>query len=643
MNLMKEQLPLILMAPDPEKGNPVLQRNLGKIRHNFVDKPHIFIGMGSCGIIAGAEKVKKAVETHLKNNKIEAEVIETGCIGICTEEPILDIQIPGRSRLSFSKVNEESALEIIDAVTNNFLPDITPLCQYPHSKLTDWDEVPYIGNLTFFKSQNKILTNRCGIINPENIDDYIASDGYKGFAKAITAHTSGEVCKIIAESELKGRSGSAYLTGQKWQAGLDQNSGTKYIICNADESDPGSFVDRHLVEGDPHQVIEGLAIGAYAIQASKAIIYIRNRYQLAIKRLKLAIKQAYDYGLLGENIFNSGFNLDISIKIGPGAHVCGEETALIASLEGKRGMPEPKPPYPVEKGLFGKPTVVNNTETLANAPVIIRNGAEWFKSIGTNTSFGTKLFSVSGKIAKTGVVEIEMGTKIRDILQTCGGVPGDQDLKAVHVGGPSGGIIDTSHIDLCIDYDELEEAGLRMGSGSFLVLDDDNCILSLAKYFMRFIQQESCGKCIPCREGSQRMLEILERITQKPYYESGHESLERFKGVIQLEGLSKVMQETSLCGLGQYAPNTVLSSLKYFRDEYEEHIFDRKCRAGVCKGLKSYIIDVDACIGCTVCAQKCPADAIIGTARNPYFIVQEKCIGCGECYDHCKFNAISIK
>ncbi len=643
MNLIKEHLPLILMAPNPEKGNPVLQRNMSKIRHQHVDKMHIFFGMGSCGIIAGAEKVKNSILNHLKQQEIDATYSDVGCIGLCSEEPIIDIQIPGRSRISFSRVTEETAIEIIDAISNNMLPDTNILGQYPSEKLTEWQDVPYMKKLSFFKAQDKTLTRNCGINSPDEIDEYITTGGYKGLIKAITSHRSEEVCQIVLDAKLKGRSGSAFLTGEKWLSALNQQESTKYIICNADEADPGSFVDRHLAEGDPHQIVEGLAIGAYAIQASKAIIYIRNKYTLAISRLKEAIKQAYDYGLLGDNVFNSGYNLDMMIKIGPGAYVCGEETALIASLEGKRGMPEPKPPYPSEKGLFGKPTVVNNLETFANVPGILRNGIDWYISKGTPSSHGTKLFSISGKIARTGVIEVEMGTKIRDILQTAGGVPGEPDLKAVHIGGPSGGIVDTNNIDLPIDYDELDKAGLRLGTGSFLVLDEKNCILNLAKYFMRFIQHESCGKCIPCREGSQRMLEILERITQKSYHETGHESLERFKGVIQLESLSKVMQETSLCGLGQYAPNTILSSLKYFRDEYEEHIFDRKCQAGVCKGLKSYIIDVDACIGCTVCAKKCPADAIIGTPRNPYFIVQEKCIGCGECYDHCKFNAISIK
>jgi NADH:ubiquinone oxidoreductase subunit F (NADH-binding)/Pyruvate/2-oxoacid:ferredoxin oxidoreductase delta subunit/(2Fe-2S) ferredoxin len=643
MNLMKEHLPLLLMAPEPEKGNMVLQRNLAKIRHDYVDKPVIYVGMGTCGVIAGADKTKIAIQEYLKVNQIDADLVDVGCIGLCSEEPIVDIQIHGRTRLSFAKVQPENVNEIIDAVLHNVLPENLVLGQYPKTRLTLWEDVPEIANVDFFREQQRNVYGQCGIIQPESIDEYVANGGYRGFIKALTAYKSQEICEIVLNSGLKGRSGSAYLTGEKWKLALSQNSETRYFICNADESDPGAFVDRNLIEGDPHLIIEGIAIGANAIRASKAYIYIRNDYHLAIRRLNIAIRQAYDYGLLGQNIFNSGFNLDIIIKLGPGAHVCGEETALIASLEGRRGTPSAKPPFPVESGLFGKPTVVNNVETLANIPGIILKGADWFRETGYNNSFGTKLFSVSGKIAKPGIVEIPMGTKLRQILQILGGVPGDHDLKAVHIGGAAGGILNINNLDLPIDYDELENAGLRMGSGSFLVLDNDNCILSLVKYFMRFIQKESCGKCIPCREGSQQMLDIMNRITQKQYDETGHEALERFKGIIQLESLAKLMQETSLCGLGQYAPNTVMTSLKYFRHEFEAHIFDRKCEAGVCKGLKTYIIDVDKCTGCTVCAKKCPADAIIGTARNPFFIVQEKCIGCGACYEHCKFNAISIK
>src|SRR6056297_430836 len=482
MNLIKEHLPLLLMGPFPPKGNTVLQQSIAATQHDFVRKPVIYIGMGSCGIIAGAEKTKIAIIDHLKSEIIDAEIVDVGCIGICSAEPVVDVQIPGRTRISFSRVTEEKAIELIDAITNNFLPDITILGQYPQASLSEWEEVPYIRKQGFFKAQNKILTQRTGRIAPENIDEYITSGGYRAFAKAISANTSDEICDIVRLSGLNGRSGSAYLTGDKWKMALEQTETPKYLICNADESDPGAFVDRHLVEGDPHQIIEGIAIAAYAIQANRAIIYIRNQYQLGIKRLKKAIKQATEYHLLGENILNSGFELYIDVKIGPGAHVCGEETALIASLEGKRGMPQPKPPYPVEKGLFGKPTVVNNLETLANIPYIMREGTETFKKTGTDKNPGTKLLSVSGKIAITGVLEVEMGTPVRDVLQTCGGVPGEKELKAVHIGGPSGGVLNTSQIDMPLDFDAMDEAGLRMGSGSFLVLDQSNCIISLARY-----------------------------------------------------------------------------------------------------------------------------------------------------------------
>ena len=643
MNFILEHLPVILTAKKISNNNAVLQRNITKLRHEHVDKTHVFIGMGSCGIIAGAKKCKDALINHSKKLDIEVNFVDVGCIGLCSEEPIIDIQIPGRPRISFTNVTPELSIEIFDAIVNNFIPDLPVLGQYPYDKLTLWEDVPLINENIFFKEQKKTITKRCGIIAPESIDEYIAHNGYKGFINAISNYTSKEVCSLIIDSELKGRSGSAYPTGEKWLRVNEKTSTQKYFICNADESDPGAFVDRFLIEGDPHQIIEGISIGAYATQCSKAIIYIRNRYHLAIERIKKAIKDAKAYGLLGENIFNSGFNLNIIISVGPGALVCGEETALISCIEGKRGIPRPKPPYPVESGLFDYPTVVNNCETLANIPFILRKGANKFKEIGLEQTFGTKLFSVSGKIAKTGVVEFELGSSIRDIIQTCGGILKNKELKAVHIGGPTGGFLPEEELDTKLEFSNLEDKGLRMGSGSFLVIDNENCIVSIAKYFMKVIQKESCGKCIPCREGSQRMLEILEKISHKIYNETGYEALERFKGVLQLNSLSQVMRDTSLCGLGQHAPNTIDSALRYFKNEFEEHIFERKCRAGVCKGLKTFIIDVDICNGCTLCSKRCPADAIIGTAHNPYFIVQEKCIGCGECYQQCKFNAITIK
>ncbi len=422
----------------------------------------------------------------------------------------------------------------------------------------------------------------------------------------------------------------------------NEKSDQKYLICNADEGDPGAFMDRAVIEGDPHRLIEGIAIAAYAIGASKAYVYIRAEYPLAIERLKEALSQARELGLLGENIHDSGYNLDIIIKMGAGAFVCGEETALIHSIEGKRGMPRPRPPFPVVRGLFGMPTVINNVETLANIPGIINEGPAAFAAQGTKNSKGTKVFALSGKVKLTGLVEIPMGTPVREIIfKIAGGIPNGKKFKSVQIGGPSGGCITEENLDISVDYESLLAAGAMMGSGGLVVMDEDTCMVDVAKFFMDFIQRESCGKCIPCREGTRRMLEILEGITQKPNG-SGTEALERFKGVMQLEKLGKVIKETSLCGLGQSAPNPVLSTLRWFRHEYEEHIFERKCPAGVCTQLRAYAIDPDKCTGCTLCARKCPTSAIIGSKKAPHYIVESKCIGCGSCEEVCKSEAIFV-
>ncbi|MDO9510395.1 MAG: NADH-ubiquinone oxidoreductase-F iron-sulfur binding region domain-containing protein [Bacteroidales bacterium] len=615
---------------------------LSQLRRLRVEKPIIYIGAGTCGIVAGAHKSAAAVRNYLNEFKIKAEVIEVGCIGLCSAEPLIDIQLPGKNRLAFSNITHEKVFGLLDAVFNNTLHEAS-LYQFKTDNLVTWEGVPFISQIDFFSRQKRIVLKNCGIIDPLSIEEYIAYDGYKAFGKAILNYTSADICQMIELSGLRGRGGGGFPTGEKWNIALNAQSDQKYLICNADESDPGAFMDRALIEGDPHKLIEGMAIAAYAIGASQAFVYIRSEYKLAVKNLENAIQQARDMGLIGNNILDSGFNFYLQIKIGAGAFVCGEETALINSIEGKRGTPEPKPPYPAVKGLFGKPTIVNNVETLANVPSIVQNGPGWFTNMGTETSKGTKVFALSGKSLTTGLIEVEMGTTFRTLIyDIAGGVKDYKDFKAMQIGGPSGACLDSSCLDIPIDYENLEREHAMMGSGGLVLMDENTCMVDVSKFFMKFLQNESCGKCIPCREGTRRMLEILESITKKPTDDDKHESLERFKGVMMLEELAEVIQDTSLCGLGQTAPNPVISTLRYFRDEFEEHIFDRQCRANVCKGLKTFYIHTDKCTGCTICSRKCPTSAIIGVQRNPHFIVQDKCIGCGICYEACKFNAISV-
>jgi len=456
--------------------------------------------------------------------------------------------------------------------------------------------------------------------------------------------TREEGGKLVGESGLRGRGGGGFPTGTKWKVALAAESAQKYLVCNADEGDPGAFMDRAVIEGDPHRVLEGMALAAYAIGASKAYVYIRAEYPLAIARLVSAIEQARQYGLLGENILESGFNLQVIIKQGAGAFVCGEETALIHSIEGKRGMPRPRPPFPAVRGLFGKPTVINNVETMANVPEIITRGAGWFSSVGTAKSKGTKVFALSGNVERTGLLEVAMGTTVRRIVfEIGGGIPGGKAYKAVQMGGPSGGCIPTRHLDIEIDYESLKTVGAMMGSGGLVVMDEDTCMVDVAKFFMDFIQRESCGKCVPCREGTRRMLEILQSITRARRNETGVQALERFKSVMYLTRLAEVIKDTSLCGLGQSAPNPVLSTLRWFREEYDAHMYDRHCPAGACRELLLYKIHPEDCKGCTLCAKKCPADAIMGAPKSPHYIIPDKCIGCGTCLDVCKFGAVFVE
>jgi NADH:ubiquinone oxidoreductase subunit F (NADH-binding)/ferredoxin/(2Fe-2S) ferredoxin len=620
-----------------------LLEQISVLKHDIITEPIIYVGAGTCGLGAGAGKTLTAVKKYLNNKNISAKIIETGCIGLCAVEPIMDIQLPGHNRISFQKITEDKVNEVLDSVFQLEVPNAEILGQMQNLDATKWDGVKFLHEHPFFAPQKRLVLKNCGIIDPVDIGEYIARGGYKSYIKAINSNTPFEVCDIIEKSGLRGRGGGGFPTGRKWKFANSEQADQKYLICNADEGDPGAFMDRAVIEGDPHKLIEGMAIGAYAIGASKAYIYIRAEYPLAIERLEIAIKQAKEYGLVGKNIFETGVDFEIKIKKGAGAFVCGEETALMHSIEGKRGMPRPRPPFPTTSGLFGKPTVINNVETFANVSTIIENGADWFASTGTENSKGTKVFALSGKIALTGLVEIPMGTTVRKILfDIAGGIMNNQKFKAVQIGGPSGGCITEENLDIQIDYESLIKVGAMMGSGGLVVMDEHTCMVDVAKFFMGFIQRESCGKCIPCREGTKRLLEILESITSKPNAGDNTEALDRFKGVMQIEKLSKVIKDTSLCGLGQTAPNPVLSTLKWFKDEYEAHIFDRHCPAGVCQNLKVYKIDVDKCSGCTVCVKKCPVNAIIGSRKTPHFIVEDKCIGCGACYEACKFEAIEI-
>jgi NADH:ubiquinone oxidoreductase subunit F (NADH-binding) len=614
------------------------------IKREQLEKPVIFIGAGTCGLGAGAGQTLEATRKYLEEKNIDADIIEVGCIGLCSAEPLLDVQLPGHNRISFEHITEDKVVETLDEVFQLNLPkDAEILCQFKSGENREWANVPFLNEHPFFAPQNRLVLKNCGLVNPVSIEEYIAHGGYNSFLNLIETKSSIEVCEMVEASGLRGRGGGGFPTGKKWKFAYNTEADQKYLICNADEGDPGAFMDRAVIEGDPHRLLEGMAIAAYGIGASKAYVYIRAEYPLAIERLNAALNQARNLGILGKNIFGSGVDFDIKVKMGAGAFVCGEETALIHSIEGKRGMPRPRPPFPAIKGLFGKPTIINNVETLSNIPEIIRLGVDNFSSIGTENSKGTKVFALSGKVALTGLVEVPMGTTVREVIFTiAGGIPNNKKFKSVQIGGPSGGCITEENLDTPIEYESLLKVGAMMGSGGLVVMDEDTCMVDVAKFFMDFIQRESCGKCIPCREGTRRMLEILESITKKPTDPSHNEALERFKGVMQLDKLSKVIKETSLCGLGQTAPNPVVSTLKWFRHEYEAHIFDRKCPAGVCTELRTFTIDVDKCSGCTICAKKCPTDAIIGARSTPHFVVEEKCIACGNCAEVCKFDAIII-
>jgi NADH:ubiquinone oxidoreductase subunit F (NADH-binding)/Pyruvate/2-oxoacid:ferredoxin oxidoreductase delta subunit len=631
-------------SPESDEERRARDVRLAKLRRDDVERPTIFIGMGTCGLGAGADKTLAAIRAYLDTHAIDADLVSVGCIGLCSAEPMVDIQLPGRTRLSFKQVTAERAPGLLEAVLSGTSPAELQLGQFRGDGLSAWIDVPYLDEHPFFAPQTRWVLENCGIIDPHSIDEYIARGGYRALATTLKEKTPLELCGEVEAGGLRGRGGGGFPTGVKWRFALNTPSDQKYMVCNADEGDPGAFMDRAVIEGDPHRLVEGMALAAYAIGATKAYVYIRAEYPLAIKRLERAIEQARAYGMIGHDILGSGFSLEIIIKKGAGAFVCGEETALINSVEGKRGMPRPRPPYPAVSGLFNKPTVINNVETLANVPKLVKMGAKAFAAVGTESSKGTKVFALSGKVVRTGLIEVAMGTTLRRIIYDVGGgIANEKAFKAVQMGGPSGGCVPAQKLHVEVDYASLKGVGAMMGSGGMVVMDDDNCMVDVAKFFMEFIQRESCGKCIPCREGTRRMLEMLQRITRSHRNEKEHDALRRFKGVMNLERLAHVIRDTSLCGLGQTAPNPVLSTLRWFRDEYEEHVFERHCSAGVCKELLHYSIDQEKCRGCTLCMKACPVEAIVGTSKTPHYIIADKCIGCGSCVQVCRFEAVHVE
>jgi NADH:ubiquinone oxidoreductase subunit F (NADH-binding)/NAD-dependent dihydropyrimidine dehydrogenase PreA subunit/(2Fe-2S) ferredoxin len=621
-----------------EEKIKILNDELNYIKH---DVPIIFIGMGTCGLAAGAKKVEEAIKNELEKLNISAVIEPTGCIGFCAKEVIVDIKLPGSERISYAEITTKLVSKLIQKtiVEKRIFREKLLGTHGEGSK-----DVQSINSDPFFNRQLKIVLANCGIINPDSIDAYIAVGGFKAFDKVLRLLKPDEVVKEILNSGLRGRGGAGFPTGFKWELASKQKADQKYLICNADEGDPGAFMDRSVLESDPFKLIEGMLIASYAIGASKGYIYCRAEYPLAIEKLENAIRQCKLYGLLGENILDSDFSFDLKIKKGAGAFVCGEETALIASIEGKRGMPRPRPPFPSISGLWGKPTVINNVETLSNISEILNKGAAWFASIGTEKSKGTKVFALSGKIQNTGLVEVPMGVTLEDVVfEIGGGIPDNKKFKAVQIGGPSGGCLPESIIKTQVDYESLKDVGAMMGSGGFVVMDEETCMVDVAKYFLTFIQSESCGKCVPCREGTKRMLEIIERVpVSYKNTKSKIDQLQRFKGIIHLQRLADVIKDTSLCGLGNSAPNPVLSGLQYFREEYEEHLFDRKCSSGVCKELLIFSIDNSVCNGCGACVRKCAVEAIAGEKGHAHYIIEDKCIKCGMCYESCRFNAIII-
>lgn len=595
-------------------------------------RSHVLVCGGTGCTSSGSQQIIDTLEREIKSNGLEneVEVVKTGCFGLCALGPIMIVYPEGTF---YSMVQEKDIPEI---VSEHLLKGrIVSRLVYDET-VTDTG-IKSLQDTAFYSKQHRVALRNCGVINPENIEEYIGTGGYEALGKVLTEMTPEDVIQTILDSGLRGRGGGGFPTGMKWKLARNivPDADQKYVCCNADEGDPGAFMDRSVLEGDPHVVLEAMAIAGYAIGATQGYIYVRAEYPIAVKRLEIAINQAREYGMLGKNIFGTGFDFDIGLRLGAGAFVCGEETALMTSIEGNRGEPRPRPPFPAEKGLFGKPTILNNVETYANIPRIITNGADWFASMGTPKSKGTKVFALGGKIKNTGLVEIPMGTTLRTVIEEIGGgIPNGKKFKAAQTGGPSGGCIPAEHYDIPIDYDNLIAIGSMMGSGGLIVMDEDNCMVDIAKFFLAFTVDESCGKCTPCRIGTKRLYEMLDKITK------GQGTLEDLD---KIEELCYYIKANSLCGLGQTAPNPVLSTLRYFRDEYVAHVVDKTCPAGVCKDLLKYNIDPDKCRGCTLCSRKCPAGAITGTVKQPHVIDQNKCLKCGACMEACKFGAISKK
>ena len=593
-------------------------------------RSHVLVCGGTGCTSSNSQAIIETLEAQIAEKGLseEIKVIRTGCFGLCALGPIMIVYPEG---CFYSQVQVEDIPEIVE----EHLLKGRIVTRLLYDETVTETEIKSLNDTNFYAKQERVALRNCGVIDPENIDEYIAYDGYQALAKCLTEYKPEDVINVLKDSGLRGRGGGGFPTGLKWSFCAANAADQKYVVCNADEGDPGAFMDRSVLEGDPHCIIEAMAICGYAVGATEGYVYVRAEYPIAVNRLQIAIDQAKEYGLLGKNIFNSGFDFDLHIRLGAGAFVCGEETALMTSIEGNRGEPRPRPPFPAVKGLFGKPTVENNVETFANVPQIILKGAEWFASMGTEKSKGTKVFALGGKINNTGLVEVPMGTTLREVIDEIGGgIPNGKKFKAAQTGGPSGGCIPASLMDTPIDYDNLTAIGCMMGSGGLIVMDEDNCMVDIAKFFLDFTVDESCGKCTPCRIGTKRLREMLEKITD------GKATL---KDLDELEELCYYIKENSLCGLGQTAPNPVLATLKFFRDEYVAHIVDKTCPAGVCKKLVKYEIVADKCKGCTLCARKCPVGAISGTVKNPHEIDTNKCIKCGVCIDSCKFGAIIKK